>query len=118
VEPSRTRDGRRGGAWIVAIVLVVVIGFAVVTGGAGWWFYWRTKDKPQLEVTTVPPDATVLIDGRPLRGRSPFLTRATRGPHTLTVERDGYVRIERSIQVSPARPDRPVRQTVVLLPAH
>jgi len=118
VEPSRTRDGRRGGAWIVAIVLVVVIGFAVVTGGAGWWFYRRTKDRPQLEVTTVPPDATVLIDGRPLRGRSPFVTRATRGPHTLTVERDGYVRIERSIQVSPARPDRPVRQTVVLLPAH
>ena len=118
MEPSRTRDGRRGGAWIVAIVLVVVIGFAVVTGGAGWWFYRRTKDRPQLEVTTVPPDATVLIDGRPLRGRSPFLTRATRGPHTLTVERDGYVRIERSIQVSPARPDRPVRQTVVLLPAH
>ena len=118
MEPSRTRDGRRGGAWIVAIVLVVVIGFAVVTGGAGWWFYRRTKDRPQLEVTTVPPDATVLIDGRPLRGRSPFVTRATRGPHTLTVERDGYVRIERSIQVSPARPDRPVRQTVVLLPAH
>jgi hypothetical protein len=51
-----------------------------------------------LQVRTAPADALVLVDGKPFHG-GPLVT----GPHTLRVERDGFLSHERLVSVPPGR---------------
>ncbi|HCF59468.1 MAG TPA: hypothetical protein DFS52_15925, partial [Myxococcales bacterium] len=58
----------------------------------------------RLEVTTVPPGATVLLDGEPLF-RTPGRTRALpKGKHQLLVQLEGYVVERREIELTDAQP--------------
>lgn len=54
---------------------------------------------PTLVVRTEPADATVHIDGVPVAGPSPFSISGLRsGAHRLTVEREGYLPVERTVE--------------------
>lgn len=61
--------------------------FAAAQSGAG-----------RLAVTTQPAGATVLVDGASI-GVTPITTGLREGPHTITVERTGYVTLTRPITI-------------------
>ncbi len=62
----------------------------------------ETVDRPRstLSVTTSPTDAKVLIDGRWL-GLSPYQQETFAGPHTVKVQRDGYLAQVQQVQLTP-----------------
>jgi len=95
--------------WVSVSVAILLAVF-----GVGYFYGRRHARDGQLQLTTVPPDATVLVDGRRASGHSPFSIVEKTGLHKLEVTRAGYVRGERNVWI-PAH--RRVRETVVLTPA-
>ncbi|MEM9463326.1 MAG: PEGA domain-containing protein [Myxococcota bacterium] len=116
---------RRGLGLAVTLVAMVAAAALVLALGP-WWRGWRGSsgvespaaavvvgptpapdpsseppgaDGAPLVVRTIPRDAQVWIDGKPVAGPSPFaVSRLVRGTHRLTVERDGYLPVERMIE--------------------
>jgi hypothetical protein len=43
-----------------------------------------------LTVTTNPPGAMVILDGRPAPGQTPLSVEVAPGPHTIALRREGY----------------------------
>ena len=82
----------------------VVVGPTADPGSAGGPAGGPSGDPPEadgapLVVRTIPRDAQVWIDGKPVAGPSPFsVSRLAHGSHRLTVERDGYLPVERMIE--------------------
>lgn len=54
-----------------------------------------------LTVQTSPAKATVSVDGQAAEGESPFVfSKLTPGAHTLRIEREGYLPIERQLDIA------------------
>jgi serine/threonine-protein kinase len=52
-----------------------------------------------VEVRTIPPGATVFVDGEPAGGTTPTNFRLPAGSHTLTISLSGYRPVQKRIQV-------------------
>jgi outer membrane receptor for ferrienterochelin and colicins len=52
-----------------------------------------------VEVRTIPPGATVFVDGRPAGGTTPMNFRVPAGPHTVTISLSGYRPVQRTVDV-------------------
>jgi hypothetical protein len=53
-----------------------------------------------VEVRTIPPGATVLVDGSPVGGQTPTSFRLAVGPHTLAISLSGYRPVQQQVDVS------------------
>ncbi len=53
-----------------------------------------------VEVRTIPPGATVFVDGKPAGGMTPMSFRVPAGSHTVTISLSGYRPVQRNIEVS------------------
>ncbi len=63
--------------------------------------------KSGFEVWTVPPGATVKLDGAPVKGQTPFaLTNLTVGKHTIEVSLPGYQPSSQEAQVEAGKTSR------------
>jgi hypothetical protein len=90
---------------------------ALSRGGIGWiamgavllglttgMLVWRnTQAHAQLDLTTVPADALVLLDGDPVHDPRTAIVRRP-GSHTLTVSKPGYIQSERKIVLGMLEP--------------
>jgi hypothetical protein len=99
---------RRGPATVFAAVVVALL------AGSGYWYYTSINRPGRIELTTVPADATVLIDNVKAGDRSPFHLEHPPGPLTLSVTRDGYVRNDQNVVM---RSGEPVTLAVTLEPS-
>ena len=64
-----------------------------------------TTTKPgRIEITTVPADATVLVDNTKVGDHSPVSLERPPGPYTVSVTRDGYVRNDQNVEVHAGQP--------------
>jgi hypothetical protein len=82
----------------VAIVLLLA------AGGSGAYWYMSTTKPGRMEVTTVPADATVLVDNTKVGDHSPVSLERPPGPYTVSVTRDGYVRNDQNVEVHAGQP--------------
>jgi serine/threonine protein kinase/uncharacterized membrane protein YgcG len=97
VDPVRTKPARGG--------LYGVAGIAVLAAAGGAFYLYSSANRPgRLELTTLPADATVLIDNVKVGDKSPFSVERPPGPYTLSVTRDGYVRNDQNIELKTAQP--------------
>lgn len=56
-----------------------------------------------VTLAVTPPDAKVLVDGKPIEGESPFIvTDLAVGKHALTVKKDGYMPLQKEFVLSKA----------------
>lgn len=62
----------------------------------------REKGQQQLMVFADPPNARIAVDGKEL-GMSPASVELVAGNHTLTVQADGYEKVERSFVMQTTR---------------
>ena len=53
-----------------------------------------------VEVRTIPPGATVFVDGKSAGGTTPMNFRVPAGSHTVTISLSGYRPVQRNIEVS------------------
>jgi serine/threonine protein kinase len=54
-----------------------------------------------LTVQSTPADATVTVDGKPVAGESPFVvTNLAAGKHKVAIAKDGYLPVEREIDLT------------------
>jgi predicted Ser/Thr protein kinase len=53
-----------------------------------------------VEVRTIPPGATVFVDGKPAGGTTPMNFRVPAGSHTVTISLSGYRPVQRTVDVS------------------
>jgi hypothetical protein len=82
---------------------MLVMAFLVV-GGTGYWYWWTVNKPGKIQLTTVPPDATILIDNVKVGDRSPVTIEKPPGQYTLSVTRDGYVRSDQNVEVRSGQP--------------
>ena len=92
------------GADGVRVVLRTPLAHASVQGAAGELAERLRRrlalgDRAMLQVVSVPPGASVRLDGE-LVGLTPYQRPCAPGPHTLHVELDGRAADERNIQLS------------------
>ena len=97
-ELSGGRSKGASGFLKVAIVLLLA------AGGSGAYWYMTTTKPGRIEVTTVPADATVLVDNTKVGDHSPVSLERPPGPYTLSVTRDGYVRNDQNVEVHAGQP--------------
>ncbi|HVR60710.1 MAG TPA: serine/threonine-protein kinase, partial [Polyangia bacterium] len=104
--PERTARGARYAG-------MVFLALMVVGGTIGYWYYSSTKPG-QVQITTVPSDATVLIDNVKVSDHSPVTIEKPLGQYTLSVTHDGYVRSDQNVEV---RAGQPVSLNIALEPS-
>ena len=97
-EMSRGRSKGGSGFLKVAIVLLLA------AGGSGVYWYMSTNKPGRIECTTVPGDATVLVDNTKVGDHSPVSLDRPPGPYTVSVTRDGYVRNDQNVEVHAGQP--------------
>ena len=97
-ELSRGRSKSGGGFLKVAIVLLLA------AGGSGVYWYMNTTKPGRIEITTVPADATVLVDNTKVGDHSPVALERSPGPYTVSVTREGYVRNYQNVEVHAGQP--------------
>jgi serine/threonine protein kinase len=97
-ELSRGRSKGGGGFLKVAILLLLA------AGGSGAYWYMTTTKPGRIEITTVPADATVLVDNTKVGDHSPVSLDRSPGPYTVSVTRDGYVRNDQNVEVHAGQP--------------
>jgi hypothetical protein len=93
------KELRRMPRW-EAIVLALA-----ATAMGGWWAgkYGSGCRTGFIAVTTVPADATVLVDGVAVNDSSPVMIEESAGRYTVSVTRDGYTRNDQIVEVRPGR---------------
>jgi eukaryotic-like serine/threonine-protein kinase len=89
---------RRGGIYVAIAVVVVA------AGAGGFWYHTTTNRPGRIELSTVPADATVLVDNAKVGDHSPVSLERPPGPYTLSVTRDGYVRSDQNIELKAGEP--------------
>ncbi len=87
----------------VGVLLAVLTFFALDTFNrwtpAGTWLY-DLMFPPAIEITTVPGDATIFLDGEPVAGRTPLsINEISPGVHKLEISLPGYKPIVKSLFV-------------------
>jgi hypothetical protein len=101
------RASRAGRTFVLAALAAGVI------GGTVYWY--QSVNKPgQLQVATVPADATVLVDNAKVGDHSPLTIEKAPGSYTLSVTKDGYVRSDQNVEI---RAGQPVALNIALEPS-
>ena len=80
------------------IALLVVLAVLLGGGGAGAYF-WSVNRPGKLDISTVPADATILIDNVKVAEHSPFAIEKAPGTYSVSVVRPGYNRNDQSVEV-------------------
>ena len=83
-----SRGRSKGGSGFLKVALVLLL----AAGGSAAYWYMNTTKPGRIEITTVPADATVLVDNTKVGDHSPVSLERTAGPYTVSVTREGYVR--------------------------
>ena len=99
---------KRGGVYAALVLLLAA------AGGGGYWYHLTTNRPGRIELSTVPADATVLIDNAKVGDHSPVSVERPPGPYTLSVTRDGYVRSDQNVEL---RAGEPLPLSVTLEPS-
>jgi len=89
---------KRGGVYAALVVVLVA------AGAGGYWYHLTTNRPGRIELSTVPADATVLIDNAKVGDHSPVSLERPPGPYTLSVTRDGYVRSDQNVELKAGEP--------------
>jgi eukaryotic-like serine/threonine-protein kinase len=90
------RPARRGVYGLMAVAAVAVVAMV---------YWYNSAIKPgRIELTTVPADATVLVDNVKVGDKSPLSVERPPGPYTLSVTRDGYARNDQNIELKAGQP--------------
>jgi hypothetical protein len=101
------RASKAGRTFVLAVLAAGVI------GGTVYWY--QSVNKPgQLQVATVPADATVLVDNAKVGDHSPLTIEKAPGSYTLSVTKDGYVRSDQNVEI---RAGQPVALNIALEPS-
>ena len=90
----------KGGSGFLKVAIVLLL----AAGGSGAYWYMTTTKPGRMEVTTVPADATVLVDNTKVGDHSPVSLERPPGPYTVSVTRDGYVRNDQNVEVHAGQP--------------
>jgi serine/threonine protein kinase len=77
--------------WTVVVVAMVLVG-----GVLGYRYLARPG---RLQISVKPSDAQITIDGAPVRGTPPLIVEKAPGPYHLSVEREGYVRRDQTVEI-------------------
>jgi serine/threonine protein kinase len=99
---------KRGGVYAALVLLLAA------AGGGGYYYHLTTNRPGRIELSTVPADATVLIDNAKVGDHSPVSVERPPGPYTLSVTRDGYVRSDQNVEL---RAGEPLPLSVTLEPS-
>jgi hypothetical protein len=95
--PPPPRPSRAGRYLVLTAVAAGVI------GGTVYW-YQNANKAGQLQVTTVPSDATVSIDNVKVADHSPASIEKAPGSYTLSITKDGYVRSDQNVEIRAGQP--------------
>jgi serine/threonine protein kinase len=95
-----SRGGSKGGGGFLKVAIVLLLAAA----GSGAYWYTTTTKPGRIEITTVPTDATVLVDNTKVGDHSPVSLDRSPGPYTVSVTRDGYVRNDQNVEVHAGQP--------------
>jgi len=90
----------KGGAGFLKVAILLLL----AAGGSGAYWYMTTTKPGRIEITTVPADATVLVDNTKVGDHSPVSLDRSPGPYTVSVTRDGYVRNDQNVEVHAGQP--------------
>ena len=90
----------KGGSGFLKVAIVLLL----AAGGSGAYWYMTTTKPGRIEITTVPADATVLVDNTKVGDHSPVSLERSPGPYTVSVTRDGYVRNDQNVEVHAGQP--------------
>jgi serine/threonine protein kinase len=71
----------------------------VIIGGIAGAYYWSVNRAGKVEISSVPQDATILVDNVKVADKSPFVLEKPPGPYTVSVMRPGYTRNDQSVEV-------------------
>ncbi|MEO8214181.1 MAG: carboxypeptidase-like regulatory domain-containing protein, partial [Myxococcales bacterium] len=63
------------------------------------YYYWFSNRPGRVEISTLPVDATILVDNVKVADHSPFLLEKPPGPYTVSAVRPGYTRNDQSLEV-------------------
>jgi serine/threonine protein kinase len=75
-----------------------------LAGGAGLGMYFYSINRPgKIEISSVPADATILVDNIKVAERTPFILEEPPGTYTVSVVRAGYNRNDQTIEVRPGQ---------------
>ena len=80
----------------IGIFLVVLL---VVGAGAVGTYYWYQNRPGKVEISTVPADATILVDNVKVADKSPFTLEHAPGAFAVSVVRPGYGRNDQNVVV-------------------
>jgi hypothetical protein len=102
--PTRAELARLLSTWSGRLlVLLATVAVGAVVAAAVWWL--SQPDAPELQpgeaplrLTSDPPGATVVVDGRP-RGRTPLTLGVAPGGRTVVFRRDGSIEERRQLEV-------------------
>lgn len=95
-----------GRTWVIGGAVTALI---AVGGVVGWRVLRTVDDTVSLSVTTVPPSATLTVDGKPLSGS--VITKLRAGtPITIAATQRGYV--SKRVVVTPHAVNEPVTITL------
>ncbi|HEX2574444.1 MAG TPA: protein kinase [Polyangia bacterium] len=99
VEPATTSDKGSSGGLLKWVLLGVIVLGALGAGGFVLWQRLQVQAFGTIDVVSVPPGATVRIDGQPVAGRTPVHIEKVNleGTHRLTVDATGYQPWEREV---------------------
>jgi eukaryotic-like serine/threonine-protein kinase len=98
--PELSRGQSKGGSGFLKVAIVLLLAAA----GSGAYWYMSTTKAGRIEITTVPADATVLVDNTKVGDHSPVSLDRPPGPYTVSVTRDGYVRNDQNVEVHAGQP--------------
>jgi serine/threonine protein kinase len=87
----------RATVWMVMLLLI---------GGGGYLGYRYLTRPGKLVITVKPSDATLALEGAPVRGTPPVTIEKPPAQYRLSVEREGYVRKDQNIEIQAGQMDR------------
>jgi serine/threonine-protein kinase len=84
-------------AGFLLLFLIIDISFQITSLGTG---IYNRLFPPAIKITTAPSGAVVLLDNKPISGKTPLsIPRIAPGVHELTLTYPGYAPLVKSIQV-------------------
>jgi serine/threonine protein kinase len=78
----------------------------VILGGGGFLGYRYVTRPGKLVITVKPADATLSLEGQPVRGTPPVTVEKPPAQYRLSAEREGYVRKDQNIEIQAGQMDR------------
>ncbi len=103
-KPEPTEVTARKKKLNIPVVPILIVGLTAVAAGAV--AYLRPKEPGTIQLTTIPPDTTVLFDDQPIRATSSPFTISNVAPdqmHLVEVRRDGFRNWVMQVELHPGQ---------------